>query len=461
MRTIVSPNLKRLFKYKTSIKEVWDIDREFSVYNPFTFTVFIVSFLFLGGLFYRPSFFLGLALLLTAVVSFFLLKKQSRLIFLKRVVPSRGVEYQKLKAKIEIKNNSSLPLNYYQLYDSFTGNQKGRLKLSPNQVIAKRKMRMIQLPWVADGGMGENVFKDLLIEIKDPLDLFSFYIHEDKSDPITIYPHYEKLPSLPVDFNEDSFHYGEWDVQKRGGSINFLGIRDYRKGDPVKRINWRQTARLGKPIVNVFERNVNKSIIFLFNNSLSLHSGMGALSTLEYCRDLILSMASEHISNGNQLKIITKDKETPWGAERSFVNHLERFLIDLKLVPDSKPQSFIQEALFKADKNGIKNSSLIYFTPLIGNPDMEKVFQDILQAKAIGIPFKVIGIDPYAFVDSYFHFGSFSGLKGHIAAVEKLVTKWRPIFRQNQIPFLVLKVDSKSTLFQKLNRAWRENERKI
>ncbi|MCR9204109.1 MAG: DUF58 domain-containing protein [Halobacteriovoraceae bacterium] len=446
MKKVFSPGLKGLFKYQSTLGEILDLDREFSVFNSFTFIFFLGGLLILLGLFHREAFFMGISILISLISFYFIVKVQSESISISRIIPKRGTEYQTLSAKIILSNHSPFPLLDYQIIDSFSGNQKGTMSITPYKKVVSGSRRIIKMDWKTDGGMGEKSFKGLILELRDSLDLFSFQIYEDKEQALPIYPHFEKIPSLPVEFNENSFHYGEIDVQKRGESINFMGIRDYRKGDAIKRINWRQTARQSKPIVNVFERNVNKSIILLYNNALELHSGRGAQATEEYCKDLILALAAENISNGNQLKLITQNIVTPWGAEKAFINRLELFLLDLKLTSVPHPEDFVRNSIIRSEKEGINQSSLFYFTPLLAHPNTEKTFEDIIQAKARGIPFKVFGINPYSYVDKFFHYGSFSGVKGHIVATEKLIEKWFPLFRQNNIPFYTINLDPKKDL---------------
>lgn len=42
-----------------------------------------------------------------------------------------------------------------------------------------------------------------------------------------------------------SFH----DDRQRGGAGDFLGLREYRPGDPLRHVHWRTSARLGEPMV--------------------------------------------------------------------------------------------------------------------------------------------------------------------------------------------------------------------
>jgi uncharacterized protein (DUF58 family) len=38
-----------------------------------------------------------------------------------------------------------------------------------------------------------------------------------------------------------------------GQSDEFVALRDYRQGDPLRHIHWRSWARAGKPVVKEFE----------------------------------------------------------------------------------------------------------------------------------------------------------------------------------------------------------------
>ena len=57
------------------------------------------------------------------------------------------------------------------------------------------------------------------------------------------------LPRQPV----SSLLSGRYSSRLRGRGLNFEEIRDYRSGDDVRSIDWKVTARLGKPHIRVFK----------------------------------------------------------------------------------------------------------------------------------------------------------------------------------------------------------------
>jgi uncharacterized protein (DUF58 family) len=51
--------------------------------------------------------------------------------------------------------------------------------------------------------------------------------------------------------------------QRRGQGTDFKQLSDYRTGDSVRHIDWRATARLGKPIVREFQDERDQCVLFL------------------------------------------------------------------------------------------------------------------------------------------------------------------------------------------------------
>jgi uncharacterized protein (DUF58 family) len=87
----------------------------------------------------------------------------------------------------------------------------------------------------------------------DPLGLFRSL--ESKSVPQTmvVLPRRYFIPSISL---PGSMRYQAGGValaSNVGQSDEFVALRDYRRGDPVRHIHWRSWARAGKPVVKEFE----------------------------------------------------------------------------------------------------------------------------------------------------------------------------------------------------------------
>lgn len=87
----------------------------------------------------------------------------------------------------------------------------------------------------------------------DPLGVFRSFIRVPVPQSVLILPRRYNLQSIDL---PGSMRYQEGGVALAtniGRSDEFVALRDYRHGDPMRHIHWRSWARIGKPIVKEFE----------------------------------------------------------------------------------------------------------------------------------------------------------------------------------------------------------------
>jgi uncharacterized protein (DUF58 family) len=87
----------------------------------------------------------------------------------------------------------------------------------------------------------------------DPLGLFRSFVEVPAPQTVLILPKRYPLPPIAL---PGAMKYQEGGVALAanvGRSEEFVALRDYRHGDPLRHIHWRSWARAGKPIVKEFE----------------------------------------------------------------------------------------------------------------------------------------------------------------------------------------------------------------
>ena len=77
------------------------------------------------------------------------------------------------------------------------------------------------------------------------------------------------LPHQPV----HSLLAGRFASRMRGRGLNFEEIRDYRAGDDVRSMDWKVTARLGKPHIRVFNEARDRQTVLVVDQRLSMFFG--------------------------------------------------------------------------------------------------------------------------------------------------------------------------------------------
>ncbi len=87
----------------------------------------------------------------------------------------------------------------------------------------------------------------------DPFGLFRSYARAPAVDAVLILPRRYRLSPAPLPGIMKYQENGVSLASNIGRSEEFVSLRDYRRGDPLRHIHWRSWAKAGKPIVKEFE----------------------------------------------------------------------------------------------------------------------------------------------------------------------------------------------------------------
>jgi len=202
----------------------------------------------------------------------------------KRVLPRLGTVGQPLPYHIEVKNLTNKPQMGLTLlenledprptYRDWLGFQmaEGR-RLRPFRVAKSTTRNPFRLATVKEAEVppmlpqgeaearGEIMplrrgilrFLGVTIARPDPLGLFRSFIKVPAPQSVLILPKRYALPPVAL---PGSLRYQEGGVALAahvGSSEEFVALRDYRHGDPLRHIHWRSWAKTGKPIVKEYE----------------------------------------------------------------------------------------------------------------------------------------------------------------------------------------------------------------
>jgi uncharacterized protein (DUF58 family) len=87
----------------------------------------------------------------------------------------------------------------------------------------------------------------------DPLGLFRAFAEVPLPQSVLILPKRYPLPPIALPGTMKYQQGGVALASNVGRSDEFVALRDYRQGDPLRHIHWRSWARAGKPVVKEFE----------------------------------------------------------------------------------------------------------------------------------------------------------------------------------------------------------------
>jgi len=96
-------------------------------------------------------------------------------------------------------------------------------------------------------------WQHVMVARPDPLGLFRALVRMPAPQTLVALPRRYPLPPLALPGRLQYQPGGVALASRVGQSEEFVSLRDYRRGDPLRHIHWRSFARVGHPIVKEFE----------------------------------------------------------------------------------------------------------------------------------------------------------------------------------------------------------------
>ena len=100
---------------------------------------------------------------------------------------------------------------------------------------------------------GRLTFNASTLARPDPFGLFRSFTHFKKTESVLVLPKRYPIHNLTLPGNLKYQQGGVALASSVGQSEEFMSLRDYRPGDPIRHIHWRSWAHAGKPVVKEFQ----------------------------------------------------------------------------------------------------------------------------------------------------------------------------------------------------------------
>ncbi len=326
-------------------------------------SVFAVGFLVLT-FFSRVAFLLLLTEMVGLAVLYFHTWYIAKKISIKRVLAARPLrEMDSTEVIVEIKNRSGSGVTGLIVEDRFGCSKSFHVRSAPDR-IAPTAMHRFTYKRVCDGGMGKHRVGPLVARVTDPLGIFEFRVIEDTITELDIYPRIESVPSLPVRASIESARYGNYEVASRGLSVNFSGVRPYERGDSLRHIAWKLSARGQGLLVKEFEKVVSCDVNVVLNLSPQWHVGRHSTSTWECAKDAALAVIQQQLELGNTVGFFSNNSFVEPAAGNDHFHALARHVAGLKTATDVENLEILPRPLLgKYQTMYPRGSNIFYIAP--------------------------------------------------------------------------------------------------
>lgn len=403
----------------------------------FPFWIALICLCLLLGYFMKVGGTLAFAMILYSAISYLKIRASAQGMTIARKAPARLFEHDWLEVQYEIVNPTAFSLHHFTCFDYFTGTQEEVVEVLQRAEFRPFSFETCTFRLPCDGGMGNKSLGPIRILFSDSLGLFEFEIIEEQVQTIEVFPRVEAIPIVPLQGGQDSYLYGVYDVQSRGTSVNFSGIRDYVSGDSLRHVAWRLSMRHNHLVVKEFERSVNSDVTIALNMEGREHVGRRADSTWEYAKDLALALVTQQTALGNGIQFVSGETLLPFSNGVGHAQQIALKIFELKPTIHDPPLDLIKRYRDFMPRG----SAFVYITPIFGSRLVDN-FDSFLWLKAKGVNCHCILLDASSFlgfnVSSDFRMVMEAGIqtskKNLASAVER--------FQKAEIPIFVIRFGS-------------------
>ncbi|MBI5384314.1 MAG: DUF58 domain-containing protein [Verrucomicrobia bacterium] len=201
-----------------------------------------------------------------------------------RLLPCFGTVGSPLHYRVTLRNATRVPQNGLVVlenladprpsFDEFIAIHRAEERRMRSFSVAKRKKRLgFELVRVSEAPVppllpgqeaevrlqltplrrGHVRFTGLTVARPDPLGLVKAFAKFPLPQSVLVLPRRYPLPPIALPGTMKYQQGGVAMASSVGESEEFVSLRDYRQGDPLRHIHWRSWARVGKPVVKEFQ----------------------------------------------------------------------------------------------------------------------------------------------------------------------------------------------------------------
>jgi len=252
-----------------------------------------------------------LLIVLPLVTAFFLGRSRYRLGLVRSVSPAQVTAGQQARVRLDLTNDGRMPTGLLLLEDHVPYVLGTRPRFVVDQ-MGPRWRRTVGYV-VRSDLRGKYAIGPMSVRLSDPFGLVEMNRVFQTTTSLVVTPEVLPLPAIPL----TGAWTGTGDNRPRAfasGSAEDVTVREYRRGDDLRRVHWRSSARVGELMVRREEQPWQSRATLFIDNRTSSHRGSGAASSLEHAVSMAASIGVHLVQRGYVVRLVTAAGEEQGGA---------------------------------------------------------------------------------------------------------------------------------------------------
>lgn len=225
--------------------------------------------------------------------------------------------------------------------------------------------------------------------------IFSFVETLESHAPILVRPEYRALRDAPVHPSGTRGFAGQAPTGQDGVGCAFLGVREYRAGDPLRRVNWKKAAKDERALFsNVFEQERVADIGIVLDARRCMNISSPEDSLFEYSVEAAAALAERFLDDGDRVSLLLFGGCVEWIFPGYGKKHTQRILDALAKISPGK--NYALEGLVNLPIKLFPAKSTIFFISPLGQDDLGP----LCRMRANGHAVAAVSPDPVKFASN-------------------------------------------------------------
>lgn len=267
----------------------------------FCIILFVVSF------FYVPLFFLSRILFLVFIILvlidylfLFIISKEPTA---KRLTADRFSNGDENKVELQVKNNMPFVVDMEIIDELPVQFQKRDWKLCHRFKAGEQKNMLYKLRPVE---RGEYFFGRIILYVRSLLGLLKRRHHIEAEQNVPVYPSFLQMRKYEL-ISQTSIQteHGNKRMRKIGHSMEFEHIKEYVRGDDIRSVNWKATARKGSLMVNNYTDEKSQQVYCIIDKGRLMKMPFGGLTLLDYAINSTLVLSNVCLQKQDRVGLMT------------------------------------------------------------------------------------------------------------------------------------------------------------
>jgi len=243
---------------------------------------------------------------------------------------------------------------------------------------------------------GNFAFGDLYLRWESPAGLLRRQARFTAAGPVKVYPNLVDVRKYDLLLRRNRlWELGLRATRQLGAGNEFERLRDYTPDDEYRRINWKATARRGKPISVEYETERSQNIYALLDVGRMMRSPVGDVAKMDYAINAVLLLSYVAVQKGDRVGLLTfADTVLHTVTPRSGKAQFHRLLEQLYAVEGQRVEPNYGVAFGEFAARQHKRGLVLVFTDLTGSISTDALVAQMVRLRRQHLPLLVTVADP-------------------------------------------------------------------